>query len=197
MTDAQVVIKEGYMTKRAIVSGRNWKRRYFVLLADGTLQYRKDKDDDVVKNSINLSTKSRALVLKELASEGGIYVEGPTHDPLFLKAESTRDAKDWIKKINDLIKHLGEAEDKNRKNNLEVFSKKGGGSRVGGGSVRNGGKEKRTPPPPEGGWVMRIGAGKAAKDVFVDANTWMYFGDKAAFDKGAKALGKADLASLV
>jgi len=198
MADSSVVvIKEGYMTKRAIVSGRNWKRRYFVLLVDGTLQYRKDKDDDVVKNSINLSTKSRALVLKELASEGGIYVEGPTHDPLFLKAESTRDAKDWIKKINDLIKHLNDAEDKNRKNNLEVFSKKGGGSRVGGGSVRNGGKEKRTPPPPEGGWVMRIGAGKLAKDVFVDANTWMYFADKTAFDKGAKALGKADIASLV
>jgi len=197
MADGDVVIKEGYMTKRAIVSGRNWKKRYFVLLADGTLLYRKEKDDDAVKNSIQLSTKSRALVLKELASEGGIYIEGPSHDPLYLKAESTREAKDWIKKINDLVKHLADAEDKNRKNQLEAFSRRAGAGRAGGGSVRTGGKEKRTPPPPEGGWVMRVGAGKTAKDVFVDANTWMYYPDKAAFDKGTKALGKADISLLV
>jgi hypothetical protein len=188
--------KQGYMTKRAIVSGRNWKKRYFVLLSDGTLQYKKAPQDEDIKNSVVLSTKSKALVLKELAAEGGIYIEGPTHDPLFLKAESTRDAKDWIKKINDLVKHLAEHEDKTRKNHLEVFSKKAS-SRAGGGSVRTGAKEKRTPAPPLGGWEMRIGAGKTAKDVFVDANTWMYYADHAAFDKGAKALGKADLASLV
>lgn len=197
-TAEATTVKEGYMTKRAIVSGRNWKKRYFILLSDGTLMYKATKEDDVVKNSIQLSSKSRALVLKELASEGGIYIEGPTHDPLFLKAESLRDAKDWIKKTTDVCKGLADQESANRKNNLEVFNKKGGAAaRAGGGTLRSGGKEKRTPPPPEGGWVMRIGHGKQAFDGFVDANTWTYYKNKASFDKGEKAMGKADLTLLV
>jgi hypothetical protein len=199
-----------------IVSGRNWKRRYFILMSDGQLLYKNDKDEPV-KNTVQLTSKSKAMVLKELMSEGGIYVEGPTHDPLYLKAESTKEAKEWIKCVNDLIKQLAVNEAKQRNNTLEVFAKanktkdsamgksmrtlgslgSGASSRTLGSSTRAGAKEKRTPPPPEGGWVMRIGDGKVAKDVFVDANTWMYYADKASFDKNGKVIGKAELASLV
>jgi len=44
---------------------------------------------------------------------------------------------------------------------------------------------------------MRVGDLKTAKDVFVDANTWMYYADKTSFDKGGKVLGKADISNLV
>jgi len=176
--------------------------------------YKNDKDEPV-KNSVQLTSKSKAMVLKELMSEGGIYVEGPTHDPLYLKAESTKEAKEWIKCLNDLIKQLGLIEAKQRNNTLEIFAKSNKTTKdamgksmrnlgSGSGSTRNlgsmtraGAKEKRTPPPPEGGWTMRIGDGKNAKDVFVDANTWMYYADKASFDASGKVIGKADLASLV
>ena len=206
-----------------IVSGRNWKRRYFVLMSDGQLMYRNDKDEPT-KKSIQLTSKSKAMVLKELMSEGGIYIEGPTHDPLYLKAESTKEAKEWIKTTNDLIKQLSALESEKRNNHLEVFAKgkaaketmgmsvrgfgsqgasvrgigsMGPSSRGIGSTTRVGAKEKRTPPPPEGGWLMRVGDGKTAKDVFVDANTWMYYADKKSFDKGGKVIGKAELSNLV
>jgi len=176
-------------------------------MSDGQLLYKHDKDEPV-KNTVQLTSKSKAMVLKELMSEGGIYVEGPTHDPLYLKAESTKEAKEWIKTVNDLIKQLAIHEAKQRNNTLEVFAKSGGkarnlgsavggSSRVLGSSTRAGAKEKRTVPPPDGGWTMRVGDGKNAKDVFVDANTWMYYADKTSFDKGGKVIGKADIASLV
>jgi hypothetical protein len=183
-------------------------------MSDGQLLYKNDKEEPV-KNTVQLTSKSKAMVLKELMSEGGIYVEGPTHDPLYLKAESTKEAKEWIKNVNDLIKQLALIEAKNRNNTLEIFAKanktgkdtglgksmrnlgSGTSSRNLGSSTRAGAKEKRTPAPPEGGWVMRIGEGKTAKDVFVDANTWMYYADKASFDANGKVIGKADLASLV
>ena len=182
-------------------------------MSDGQLLYKNDKDEPI-KNTVQLTSKSKAMVLKELMSEGGIYVEGPTHDPLYLKAESTKEAKEWIKTVNDLIKQLAVNEAKHRNNTLEVFAKankgakdpmgksmrnlgSGASSRTLGSSTRAGAKEKRTAPPPEGGWLMRVGDGKTAKDVFVDANTWMYYADKASFDKGGKVIGKAELASLV
>jgi len=205
-----LVVHEGYLTKRAIVSGRNWKRRYFVIYSDGQIAY-KIKPEDPSKKSLQLSGKSNALVLKELAGEGGFCIEGPTHDALFLKAESVQEAKVWIKKVNDVAKMLLTAESQKRNNTLDVFARGGGkaapagkGSGVLGGvsgrslgSHRAGAKEKRTLPPPEGGWPMRVGEGKTAKDVFVDANTWMYYADKSEFDKGGKVLGKADLAALI
>lgn len=181
-------------------------------MSDGLLHYRNDKDEPN-KKSLQLTSKSKAMVLKELMSEGGIYIEGPTHDPLYLKAESTKEAKEWIKIVNDLIKQLSAVEAEKRNNTLEVFAKGGGGIDPTGmgkssrnigsqgtrtlGSTRAGAKEKRTPPPPEGGWLMRIGDGKNAKDVFVDANTWMYYADKKSFDKGGKVMGKAEIANLV
>lgn len=211
------VVFEGYMTKRAVVSGRNWKRRYFVLYSDGLLSYKKDNSVDTVKKSIQLGAKSKAMVLKELSSEGGIYVEGPTHDSLYLKAESTQEAKQWIQILNDLIQKLALHDATKRNNTLEVFAKSNKqqqvtvadatnsrnlGSQTVGVSTRNlgsspgvraGAKEKRTVPPPEGGWTMRVGA----KDVFVDANTWMCYADKQAYETSGKVLGKADLAGLV
>lgn len=166
-------------------------------MSDGQLLYKKDKDE-AVKNSVQLTSKSKALVLKELMSEGGIYIEGPTHDPLFLKAESTKDAKEWIKIINDLIKKLSVQEAKNRNNTLDVFAKgkKDVASPRALGS-RAGAKEKKTHIPADGGWVMRIGEGKTAKDVFVDAANWMYYANKNEYDKGGKVMGKADLPGLV
>ena len=182
-------------------------------MTDGQLLYKNDKDEPV-KKSVQLTSKSKAMVLKELMNEGGIYIEGPTHDPLYLKAESIKEAKEWIKNVNDLIKQLAVNEAKQRNNTLEVFAKanktkdtsksfrlgsmgSGVSSRALGSATRAGAKEKRTPAPPEGGWVMRIGDGKTAKDVFVDAHTWMYYADKASFDKNGKVIGKAELASLV
>jgi len=166
-------------------------------MSDGQLLYKKEKDE-AVKNTVQLTSKSKALVLKELMSEGGIYIEGPTHEPLFLKAESTKDAKEWIKIVNDLIKKLSLQEAKNRNNTLEVFAKgkKDVGSQRQLGS-RAGAKEKKTAIPPEGGWLMRVGDGKNAKDVFVDAANWMYYANKMEYDKGGKVMGKADLAALV
>jgi hypothetical protein len=113
----------------------------------------------------------------------------------------------WIKKVNEVTKHLQTMENQKRNNTLDVFARglpktgsavnvKGSGGRVLG-SGRAGAKEKRTPPPPEGGWLMRVGDGKTAKDVFVDANTWMYYQTREEFDKGGKVLGKADLAALI
>jgi hypothetical protein len=221
------IVFEGYMTKRAIVSGRNWKRRYFLLYSDGELAYRNNEHDSGAKKSITLTSKSKAMVLKELMSEGGVYVEGPTHDPLYLKAESMKEAKEWIRVLNEVITLLGTKEAHSRKANLDVFNKPtkqpGGGREFGSvvnklvsttagiGSTRNlgsgslgsgsatraGAKEKRTPPPPEGGWLMRVGDMKTAKDVFVDANTWMYYENKEAYEKGGKVIGKAELVNLI
>jgi hypothetical protein len=91
------IVCEGYMTKRAIKSGRNWKRRYFTLFADGALAYKQTESPaDQTKRTVQLGSNSRAMVLKELSSEGGIFIEGPTHESLYLKAESMKEAKQWI-----------------------------------------------------------------------------------------------------
>ena len=51
------ILKEGYLIKRAMKSGRNWKKRYFVLRASGVISYC-DKAGDPPKNEIQLTAES-------------------------------------------------------------------------------------------------------------------------------------------
>ena len=187
----------------ALVSGRNWKKRYFMLRADGTLTYH-EKQGDEPKNTIKLGVKSQAAVLAELASEGGLFVEGPTHDPVYIKADSVQDAGSWIKKINGVIAKLSEAEALRRKNDLGAFSSVRGGALLGGrkshtrkgrGGVKKKSEAQMVPLPSDG--MYKIGPDKDAKDCFVHWKTKEYFADEKTFKDGGKALGRVDISLVV
>ena len=52
------IIKEGFLTKRALKSGRNWKRRYFALNGAG-LAYFKQFGDKKPRGVISLESMQR------------------------------------------------------------------------------------------------------------------------------------------
>lgn len=100
-----VAIIQGFLKKRAIKSGKNWKRRYFVLTDEGILQF-SDRKGGPVKGSIQITQLTSISVLRELKHDGGICITGPDHSPLYLQAESREVAEGWIQAM-EVIKAGG------------------------------------------------------------------------------------------
>lgn len=207
------ILKEGYLIKRAMKSGRNWKKRYFVLTVDGVIEYG-DKQGDAPKNRLQLSPNSTVSILpeSELGGDTGFVVSSPGHNPLYLKVKkSERDtAEDWLAAIAKVIKKLGGGKSTNvgdyeayarmnstlqrqqsgsnlrrRNKTLERTRKKG-----------TDGDEKKDEDMPEG-FKMKIGKTKGAPDYFVSAKTWEYYNSAEDCKQGKPPLGKAMLALLV
>lgn len=118
---------QGFLQKRAMKSGKNWKKRYFVLRSNGELSY-SEKKGTAVKRTIQITRQTNIAALKELEGEGGISVTGPGHQPLYLQADSEEVAEGWIQAMN-IIKSGGSGnlkkEDERKGDNLrDAFANK-------------------------------------------------------------------------
>ncbi|GBG26991.1 Unconventional myosin-X [Hondaea fermentalgiana] len=100
-----IIMIQGYLKKRAMQSGKNWKRRYFMLTTDGELQFC-EKKGSPIKGSIQITKHTSISVLRELGEEGGICITGPDHEPMYLQAESQEVAEGWIQAM-EVIKAGG------------------------------------------------------------------------------------------
>ncbi|ETO25789.1 PH-protein kinase domain containing protein, partial [Reticulomyxa filosa] len=93
-------IKEGYMTKQG-GSIKTWRRRYFVLYADGQMYYFKQKDkQDLAKGSVDLSTTYR---LVKLASHHEFHVSTRERTWCF-RADNEVEKSEWLDTISQLTK---------------------------------------------------------------------------------------------
>ena len=97
-------IKEGFLTKRALKSGRNWKRRYFALNGNG-LAYFKDEFSVKPKGVIHFT----AQTVVENTSEHhpfGFEIKGIEHAIVYAHSEYDRD--DWVSKVNEAVSRAQE-----------------------------------------------------------------------------------------
>ena len=93
------LIKEGFLTKRALKSGRNWKRRYFALNGCG-LAYFKSYGDKKPKGVIDL-TQHSAIRRREDVHPFAFEILGPCG--IVAYAESQFDLDDWVTALNKAV----------------------------------------------------------------------------------------------
>ena len=93
------ILKEGWLTKRALKSGRNWKKRYFTLRKDGSLTYKERKDDTKPKGEIQLG--AGADVVRSDEEQFCFEITGDHR--LVARAESQFEQKDWMVEISNAI----------------------------------------------------------------------------------------------
>jgi hypothetical protein len=93
---------EGFLHKRAVRSGRTWKRRYFVL-GDHALTYFKTDDTKQEKPRGEFSITALTTVKPSSAREFGMEMVSPDGLVLTLAAESVEEQHAWLDAINRVI----------------------------------------------------------------------------------------------
>jgi len=93
---------EGFLQKRAVRSGRSWKRRYFVL-SDLVLTYYKTDDTKQEKPRGEFPVTALTTVRPSSAREFGMEMASPDGLVLTLAAESIEEQHAWLDAINKSI----------------------------------------------------------------------------------------------
>lgn len=93
---------EGFLHKRAVRSGRTWKRRYFVL-SDNSLTYFKTDDTKTEKPRGEFIITALTTVKPSSAKEFGMEMCAPDGLVLTLAADSTEEQTAWLDAINKAI----------------------------------------------------------------------------------------------
>ena len=83
---------------------KNWKRRWFVLLSNGTLRYFEDKNAFQEKGHIKLDHSTSVSIAP--ATSEGIPIQIINAKRTFIMTFPTREeAEQWSKKINEAVAH--------------------------------------------------------------------------------------------
>jgi hypothetical protein len=106
--DKSQVTQQGYMWKRAINSGRNWKRRFFILYPDdGRLAYYEDEASaSGMKNPKGNVMLAHDAVVQEVKGKvaNAFVIKVPSQSmQLFVGAESNESRQEWMGAINQSI----------------------------------------------------------------------------------------------
>ncbi len=172
------MLKTGWLVKRALKSGRNWKKRYFELTEDGKLKYFEKAGGKKPKGVLHLSSGCTVGPCTE--EQYAFMVDGEVK--LVAKAESEFEMNDWIQAIK---KSCG-IEDSPSK-------RKSAGKEFGFGVKRFSSdayaEEERTR-----GYLKKLGGGEGGtknwnRRFFVLKRDLKYFGSEEDFLKGAKPKG--------
>ena len=92
---------EGYLVKRAMKSGRNWKKRYFILdPAERTLKYFKKQGDSNIRGVIPIS--SSTTVRQSSIHVHGLEVKS-TNIALYAYASTSEEQLQWVNAIQQTI----------------------------------------------------------------------------------------------
>ncbi len=101
--------KEGYLIKRAMKSGRNWKKRYF-LLRDGRIAWWENKPSDtsekdhVPKGVLELTPDTTCVIIPEQTSKQKFCFElSAGQVVLTLASDSAKDLGSWLRAIDQHV----------------------------------------------------------------------------------------------
>ena len=173
------VQKSGWLVKRAMKSGRNWKKRYFVLTSDGTMKYYEKKGGKKPKGVIHLSGNCTVGPCTE--EQYAFMVDG--EKKLVAKCESEFEMNDWIKAVK-ISCGIAVEEDSPKRN-----SGKGFGFGVKRFSSDAYADEERTR-----GYLKKLGGGEGGtknwnRRFFVLQRDLRYYATEEDFLRGAKPKG--------
>ena len=88
----------GFLTKCGHVR-KNWKRRWFVLLADGTLAY-SEVDGKPFKGSLNVGSSTCIALPDSQYKRGHVFSIASKHgESLVIQADSDHDRDDWVRYV--------------------------------------------------------------------------------------------------
>ena len=96
--------RTGWLLKRAIVSGRNWKRRYFELDAEaGWLKYRASDTDARHKGLLELGAGCRVDAVLRTGANAGLkrwcFCVATPDATLYAAAESAQERDGWVRAL--------------------------------------------------------------------------------------------------
>jgi len=91
---------------------KRWRRKYFLLDNEGYLN-QMDRKGDARRVQIPITPNTQVGALKASGQDGGISLTGPTHEPLYLRAETGLVAEGWIRAFN-IMKNGGSSTDMDR-----------------------------------------------------------------------------------
>eukprot|EP01029_Cantina_marsupialis_P020408 TRINITY_DN4779_c2_g2_i1.p1 TRINITY_DN4779_c2_g2~~TRINITY_DN4779_c2_g2_i1.p1 ORF type:complete len:595 (-),score=181.25 TRINITY_DN4779_c2_g2_i1:407-2191(-) len=117
---SETIVFQGFLTKCAIKSRRNWKKRYFRVF-NNEITYSKSMGSSKVKGSLPVDAKSsvRSCDLKDFCFE----YDSSDGRVMFAYASSTAELREWMKALKNLInkhKTIAEEEGKRMQRELEL-----------------------------------------------------------------------------
>jgi hypothetical protein len=96
MPAPEVLFKEGYLTKRAMKSGRNWKRRFFVL-ENKKLCYFERFGSATLKGIFAILPTTTVHLYTEFEQRPHcLILHIPESDPIFIEAETESEMYGWL-----------------------------------------------------------------------------------------------------
>jgi hypothetical protein len=112
-------LKRGYLNKRAVVSGRDWKKRFFMLSTNVLSYYQSETSTSQQKGSFHLT--SATTVDADVTLMRGdkpvrfCFAVSSSDKTMYLEASSQDDLESWIITLKDRISRLPKADDVNDK----------------------------------------------------------------------------------
>lgn len=172
----------GYLSKLSHAGASTWKKKYFVLLPDGTFSC-SVKKGTAPKQLFYLNADSAFSPIpdEELRGEKGFYVTVNAKDIICVKSSKTSEIDSWEAAIKSVLQGIdARAQSRKRMSVMDIYNK----------MVEVPGRRTR-------GYYMKVGKKTNAKDFFVNANTFEFFKTEDDCSNGNKPVGKASLALLV
>mmetsp|Transcript_15834 Transcript_15834/g.17878 ORF Transcript_15834/g.17878 Transcript_15834/m.17878 type:complete len:192 (+) Transcript_15834:261-836(+) len=178
--------------------GSKWKKKYFVLDTNGTLNFGDSRKNVKTGLKITENTQISQLPASELGGDYGFIITTPgTSNRVVMKNKDKNEAGRWFSSVREVINIY-------KARSVNITAKMGdlyaGGAMKSNKNIRG----NRTAASSfsdnidmEVGWVMKVGKSKNASDFFVNAKTWEYFDSKEACLSGRPCVGKALLSLLV
>lgn len=179
-------LMSGYLSQLMKDKSSMWKKRYFVLLPDGTLSVA-DKKGSTPKQIFYLSNSSDLSDIPsgELKGEVGFYINVSAYQLVCVKSPKQGVISKWDSAVKDLLKRLeASAKKRERLSVSDIYNKMANA-------------EKTSKKGRVSGYNMKVGKKKDSVDCFVNANTFEYFTSEDDCKRGKKPLGKANISLLV
>ena len=95
MDEASAPLRSGWLSKRGHVR-KNWKRRWFLLLSDGSLNY-SESEGRLTKGSLNVGSGSCVALPSANFKREHVFAVTSTHgETLVMQADSDHDRDAWV-----------------------------------------------------------------------------------------------------
>lgn len=179
-------LRSGYLSQLTKNNSKMWKKRYFVLLPDGTLSIA-DKKGSPPKQVFYLSNNSDISDIPpgEIKGDTGFYVNVSSYQLLCVKSGKKSEVEKWNEAVSGLLKQFdAQAKKRERLSVSDIYAKMASAEK----------KNKKTRVR---GYTMKVGKSTDAQDYFVNANTFEYFLSEDDCKRGQAPVGKAQITYLV
>jgi hypothetical protein len=108
-------LKRGYLNKRAVVSGRDWKKRFFMLSTNVLMYYQSESTTSQPKGSFRLTSETTVdgdvTLMRGSEQVKFCFAVSSSEKTMYLEGSSQEDRASWILSLKDRISVLPKVDD--------------------------------------------------------------------------------------